>query len=237
MATNAQQSDEESRGRAFTEAMVEALKKSVDEAIEKSMRSALSWHLEKRFGPLPAEVATRIEQARSPDLKRWFDHVYRAPTLADALGSAPRREEPGPSPDSHERALSAPAAALEGEEQSPAMCTNARTLIDKRDTDALLEGIVKGVMKGIKPHWKEILHGALLSRLVHRFGPLPAEVGARVEQAKVADLKRWLKRVYTLPTLAEVLDSTPRGRSSASTSSKALATKPRKKTTGAHFSK
>ncbi len=190
------------------EAMVEALKKSADDAIEKGTRSALSWHLEKRFGPLPAEVTARIEQARSTDLKWWFDHVYRAPTLAEALRSAPR-EEPGPRPDSREHVLSAPAAALEDAERQQAMRTNTRTLIDKHDTDARLEGIVKGMMRGIKPRRKEILRGALLSRLVHRFGPLPAEVGARVEQAKVADLKRWLKRVYTLPTLADVLDSAP----------------------------
>lgn len=39
--------------------------------------------LEKRFGPLPAEIAERVGGAGIVDLDRWFDRVLDAATLDD----------------------------------------------------------------------------------------------------------------------------------------------------------
>ena len=61
--------------------------------------------------------------------------------------------------------------------------------------------IEKGEKKGLR--------GALLRQLQRRFGPLPAPVRERVEQAPPADLERWLDQVLTASTLTEVLDGAP----------------------------
>ena len=44
----------------------------------------------------------------------------------------------------------------------------------------------------------------LLKLLTKRFGSLPEDVVARVTGAEEADLDRWLDRILTAPTLAEV---------------------------------
>ncbi len=61
--------------------------------------------------------------------------------------------------------------------------------------------IEKGEKKGLR--------GAVLRQLQRRFGPLPAPVRERVEQASQGDLERWLDQVLTASTLAEVLDGAP----------------------------
>jgi hypothetical protein len=46
----------------------------------------------------------------------------------------------------------------------------------------------------------------LLDLLGERFGPLPAEASARIQDASLDVLDRWIRRVVRAPTLAEVLD-------------------------------
>ena len=72
------------------------------------------------------------------------------------------------------------------------MATIAEQLIEK--------GEKRGIEKGLR--------GAVLRQLQRRFGPLPAPVRERVEQAPPADLERWLDQVLTASTLAAVLDGT-----------------------------
>jgi hypothetical protein len=91
---------------------------------------------------------------------------------------------------SHERVLPALATALEDQEQRQNMATIAEQLIEK--------GKLKGIEEGLR--------SAVLRQLQHRFGPLPAGARERVEQAKQPELERWLDRVLTASTLADVLE-------------------------------
>jgi predicted transposase YdaD len=93
---------------------------------------------------------------------------------------------------SHERVLPALAAALDDEEQRQTMATIAEQLIEKGKKEGIAEGE----------------RSTLVRQLERRFGPLSAGARERIEQAKRADLERWLDRVLTAATLAEVLDGT-----------------------------
>jgi hypothetical protein len=50
----------------------------------------LAGQLERRFGPLPAEVVQRIENAKLDKLHVWAIRLLEAKTLAEVFDSAPR---------------------------------------------------------------------------------------------------------------------------------------------------
>jgi predicted transposase YdaD len=106
---------------------------------------------------------------------------------------------------SHERVLPALAATLDDEEQRQTMSTIAEQLIEKGKKKGIEEGLEKGIEKGIA----EGERATLVRLLEQRFGPLSATARKRIEQAKRANLERWLDRVLTATTLADVLDSAP----------------------------
>jgi hypothetical protein len=43
--------------------------------------------LDKRFGPLPAEIVQRVRAATLPELDRWTDRVLDAKSLAEVFGT------------------------------------------------------------------------------------------------------------------------------------------------------
>ena len=57
----------------------------MERGIEKGERNALRRQLERRFGPLPAEVRERIEHAAPAERERWLDRVLTAATLREVL--------------------------------------------------------------------------------------------------------------------------------------------------------
>jgi hypothetical protein len=80
----------------------------------------------------------------------------------------------------------------------------------RREMATIAEQLIeKGVQKGLRTGRREGRRDLLLRQLERRFGPLPADVRARVEHAGAADLERWADRVLTEPTLAAVLDDAP----------------------------
>ena len=73
--------------------------------------------------------------------------------------------------------------------------------------DQLIEqGVQKGIQIGFAEGRAEGRRTNLLLLLTKRFGSLPEGVVARVRVADEADLDRWLDRILTAPTLAEVLE-------------------------------
>ena len=84
-----------------------------------------------------------------------------------------------------------------GEESKEEIVTAAEQLIER----GRKEGLKKGLEKGRESERREVL----LELLCARFGPLPEPAAAQVRAADPAQLKRWLVRVVTAPTLAEVL--------------------------------
>jgi len=67
------------------EGMEQGIAKGVEQGIVEGQRGMLVRQLQLRFGPLPPEVAERIERAPSADLERWADRVLFAATLAEVL--------------------------------------------------------------------------------------------------------------------------------------------------------
>ena len=58
-------------------------------AIEaRGVREVLVGMLEPRFGPLPAEVTLRVENARFEELKGWSARLLEAKTLAEVFQPA-----------------------------------------------------------------------------------------------------------------------------------------------------
>ena len=58
-------------------------------AIEaRGVRKMLANLLVRRFGPLPAEVTNRVENARFDELKGWSVRLLEAKTLAEVFQSA-----------------------------------------------------------------------------------------------------------------------------------------------------
>jgi flagellar biosynthesis/type III secretory pathway protein FliH len=102
---------------------------------------------------------------------------------------------------SHERVLPALAAALDDEEQRQTMATIAEQLIEKGKKKGIEEGLKEGIVEGQR--------STLVRLLERRFDALPAGARERIEQANRGELERWLDRVLTAATLAEVLDSAP----------------------------
>ncbi len=97
---------------------------------------------------------------------------------------------------SHRRApeeVLAELKAIVGEEDAEELVNVAEQLIEQ------------GVQKGRAEGRAEGRRSDLLKLLTKRFGSLPEGVVAHVRVADEADLDRWLDRILTAPTLAEVL--------------------------------
>lgn len=158
-----------------------------------------------------------LRTARSTDdlvngLAGWaglFREVWRAPNGVAAMGKI-WQYVMAVHEGSHERVLPALAAALDDEEQRQNMATIAEQLIEKGKKRGFEEGEKRGIEKGEKRGEKRGIEKGqrevLLRQLERRFGPLPPSVHERVEQAKSPELERWVDRVLTAATLAEVLD-------------------------------
>ncbi len=70
--------------------------------------------------------------------------------------------------------------------------------------EGLMQGIMQGIQKGLLKGRAEG-QGKLLQRLlIHRFGPLPAERIAQIEQASSEQLQTWSLRVLDVASLEEV---------------------------------
>ena len=52
---------------------------------ERGLRSILRKQLQRRFGPLPAEIVEKIERAPSMRLEEWLMRLLDARSLDDAL--------------------------------------------------------------------------------------------------------------------------------------------------------
>jgi len=57
----------------------------LSQGLSQGQRLVLLRQLQRRFGPLPTAVLTRIESAGTADLERWLDRVLDAATLDDVL--------------------------------------------------------------------------------------------------------------------------------------------------------
>ena len=78
-------------------------------------------------------------------------------------------------------------------------------LIERGRKEGLEKGLEKGRKEGLEQGREAERRELLLEQLRARFGALPRSAAARVRAADPAQLKRWLVRVVTAPTLAEVL--------------------------------
>jgi hypothetical protein len=95
--------------------------------------------------------------------------------------------EPGKPEDLIEQLL-----LVVGEEDREDVVTAGEMLIERGRQEAREEG-------------RATLQGILLKLLRARFGALPRSAAARVRAADPAQLERWLGRVVTAPSLADVL--------------------------------
>jgi hypothetical protein len=68
----------------------EFAKKYVAEGREEGYRELLRKQLQQRFGPLPADATTRLDQADADTLETWAGRVLTATSLADVFASDPK---------------------------------------------------------------------------------------------------------------------------------------------------
>jgi len=69
-------------GPEAEETMISGYDKMVAEERAKGQANMLLRLLQKRFGELPPEIATRVRTASVPDLDRWTDRILDARSLA-----------------------------------------------------------------------------------------------------------------------------------------------------------
>jgi flagellar biosynthesis/type III secretory pathway protein FliH len=67
------------RGRS--EGLAEGLAQGLVQGLVQGRAEMLLHQLTRRFGPLSAEIVTRVRTATTPDLERWADAVLTVPTL------------------------------------------------------------------------------------------------------------------------------------------------------------
>ena len=68
----------------------------VAKGVAEGMRATLVRLLERRFGPLPADVRAKVEAAGERQLEAWTDAVLDARSLKAVLQAGPRRRSGKP---------------------------------------------------------------------------------------------------------------------------------------------
>ena len=74
----------------FAEAELKGMQQGLQKGMQKGKlegeAQALHRLLEKRFGPLPVEVAAQVASASASQVEAWLDRVLDAGSLADVFG-------------------------------------------------------------------------------------------------------------------------------------------------------
>ena len=80
--------------RGLEKGLEQGLKQGLEQGLEKGLQTgearALRHLLNRRFGPLPAGVEARIEQASLAQVEAWFDEAIDAPSLDGIFGDGSR---------------------------------------------------------------------------------------------------------------------------------------------------
>jgi len=71
--------------RGLEKGMAKGIEQGIEKGIGQGQARTLARQLTRRFGPLPAEVRARLEQATPDQLDLWADRVLDAPTLQAVL--------------------------------------------------------------------------------------------------------------------------------------------------------
>ena len=73
--------------------------------------------------------------------------------------------------------------------------------------EGIVEGRAQGIVEGMEQGRVDGERALLERQLLHRFGPLSAEVAARVDAATAADIEIWAEKVLDADTLEDVFNS------------------------------
>jgi flagellar biosynthesis/type III secretory pathway protein FliH len=87
--TAAEQLREEGRRQGLEKGLEKGRKEGQKQGRERSQRENLLTLLNRRFGPLPARVRTRVRRAELVQLQRWFDRGITARTLDAVFADEP----------------------------------------------------------------------------------------------------------------------------------------------------
>ena len=79
------------------------------------------------------------------------------------------------------------------------MSTPYITSIERRGIE---KGLQQGIAQGIEQGNEQALRRTLTTLLTQRFGELPDRIEQQIEQARQAQLERWLSQVLSTPSLA-----------------------------------
>ncbi|WP_207793524.1 DUF4351 domain-containing protein, partial [Pseudomonas lopnurensis] len=77
-------------------------------------------------------------------------------------------------------------------------------LLEEGMQKGIQQGMRQGLEQGLEQGRLQSLRDVLSRQLVHRFGPLPAEVEQRLRQADSETLGRWADNVLDAQTLEDV---------------------------------
>jgi hypothetical protein len=155
--------------------------------------------LAEEFGALVAEVVRDLEAMPAGQRLRWLELL----SYILALVYHERR------PDEQSALRETIEASVETDQHRKELFAMGRTIADQLKAEGRKEGRKEGREQGRKQGRQEgEVHGrrqTLLLQLRKRFGALPPEVAARVEQtADVGQLDAWLERFATATRLEEV---------------------------------
>ena len=90
MASLAQQLRAEGRTAGLAEGRTAGLAEGRTAGLTEGRAESLSRLLQRRFGPLPPAVQSRIAEASLDELGNWIDQVLDAPSLEAMFGDLPR---------------------------------------------------------------------------------------------------------------------------------------------------
>lgn len=71
--------------KGIEEGIERGIEEGIEEGLQRGERALLLRVLGARFGPLPAEALRRLEAASTPELERWAEQVFSAPSLEALL--------------------------------------------------------------------------------------------------------------------------------------------------------
>ncbi len=69
----------------------EGIEKGIEQGISKGEATMLEKLLRLKFGELPADIRTRLETAKAPELERWGERILSANALGDVFAEDERR--------------------------------------------------------------------------------------------------------------------------------------------------